>query len=262
MPGNLIRSCIIGEIVAIIPGAGGNVANLIAYNEAKRASKTPEKYGTGMIEGLVATESSNNVTVAGSMVPLLTLGIPGAPPDAVILGVMLLHGLRPGIELFTTSGTLTYGFILSMGFAALAMVPVGLYGGRLIYKVIFRTPYYFLVPTIALATILGTYALRNSHTDVIIMLILGTMGYLFKQIGVTAPPIVLGLILGKIAEIGYVQTILGGQAYTYPFLRLFENTLSHIIIVLIIFSAAWPFISTAFKKLKQGRAKSGEAGGE
>ena len=262
MPGNLIRSCIIGEIVAIIPGAGGNVANLIAYNEAKRASKTPEKYGTGMIEGLVATESSNNVTVAGSMVPLLTLGIPGAPPDAVILGVMLLHGLRPGIELFTTSGTLTYGFILSMGFAALAMVPVGIYGGRLIYKVIFRTPFYFLVPTIALATILGTYALRNSHTDVIIMLILGTLGYLFKQINVGAPPIVLGLILGQIAEIGYVQTILGGQAYTYPFFRLFENTLSHIIIVLIIFSAAWPFFSAAFKKLKKGKGKHQEASGE
>ncbi len=262
MPGNLIRSCIIGEIVAIIPGAGGNVANLIAYNEAKRASKTPEKYGTGMIEGLVATESSNNVTVAGSMVPLLTLGIPGAPPDAVILGVMLLHGLRPGIELFTTSGTLTYGFILSMGFAAIAMVPVGLYGGRLIYKVIFRTPYFFLVPTIGLATILGTFALRNSHTDVIIMLVLGTLGYLFKQIGVAAAPIVLGLILGQIAEIGYVQTILGGQAYTYPILRLFENSLSHIIIVLMVLSAAWPFISSVYKKFKRGKAKVGEASGE
>jgi TctA family transporter len=123
---------------------------LVAYNEAKRAPKHPEKFGTGAPEGLVATESSNNVTVAGSMVPLLTLGIPGALPDAVILGVLLLHGLRPGIELFTTSGHLTYGFIISMGFAAVAMVPVGLLGGRLIYKVIFRTPYYFLVPTIAM----------------------------------------------------------------------------------------------------------------
>jgi len=98
MPGNLTRSCIIGEIVAIIPGAGGNIANLVAYSEAKRASKHPERFGTGTIEGLVASESSNNVTVAGSMVPLLTLGVPGAPPDAVILGVLLLHGLRPGIE--------------------------------------------------------------------------------------------------------------------------------------------------------------------
>jgi putative tricarboxylic transport membrane protein len=258
MPGNLIRSCIIGEIVAIIPGAGGNIANLIAYNEAKRASKHPEKFGTGVPEGLIASESSNNVTVAGSMVPLLTLGIPGAPPDAVILGVMLLHGLRPGIELFTTSGQLTYGFIISMGLAAIAMVPVGLLGSRLIYKVIFKTPYYFLVPTIALATILGTYAVRNSQTDVIIMLILGTTGHLLKQLGVAPAPIVLGLILGNIAEMGYVQTILGGQAYQYPFLRLFENGLSHILIGMILFSAAWPYISALKRRIRSRKAGSKE----
>ncbi|MBZ4660401.1 MAG: C4-dicarboxylate transporter permease [Desulfacinum sp.] len=255
MPGNLIRSCIIGEIVAIIPGAGGNIANLVAYNEAKRASKHPEKFGTGLPEGLVATESSNNVTVAGSMVPLLTLGIPGAPPDAVILGVMMLHGLRPGIELFTVSGHLTYGFILSMALAAIAMVPVGLLGGRLIYKVIFKTPYYFLVPTIALATILGTYGVRNSHTDVVLMLVLGTLGHVLKQLGVAPAPIVLGLILGNIAEMGYVQTILGGQAYQYPFLKLFESSLSRILIAMTVLSAAWPYL-LALKQRIQARKAS------
>jgi putative tricarboxylic transport membrane protein len=252
-PGNLIRSCIIGEIVAIIPGAGGNIANLVAYNEAKRASKHPERFGTGVIEGLVATESSNNVTVAGSMVPLLTLGIPGAPPDAVILGVLLLHCLRPGIELFTTSGVLTYAFIVSMGLAALAMVPVGLLGGRLIYRIIFRTPYYFLVPTIGLATILGTFALRNSLSDVIIMLILGTAGYLLKQIGIHPAPIVLGLILGSIAEVGYVQAMLGGAAYNYPILRLFESSLSWVLIVMVVFSTAWPFIMSAYRRMQLRR---------
>jgi putative tricarboxylic transport membrane protein len=253
-PGNLIRSCIIGEIVAIIPGAGGNIANLVAYNEAKRASRHPERFGTGVIEGLVATESSNNVTVAGSMVPLLTLGIPGAPPDAVILGVLLLHGLRPGIELFTTSGVLTYAFIVSMGLAALAMVPVGLLGGRLIYRIIFRTQYYFLVPTIGLATILGTFALRNSISDVIIMLILGTAGYLFKQIGIHPAPIVLGLILGGIAEVGYVQAMLGGAVYKFPVLRLFENSLSWILIVMVVFSTAWPFLVGLYRRTQLRRA--------
>jgi putative tricarboxylic transport membrane protein len=177
------------------------------------------------------------------MVPLLTLGIPGAPPDAVILGVMMLHGLRPGIELFTTSGQLTYDFILSMGLAAIAMVPVGLLGGRLIYKVIFRTSVYFLVPIIAMATMLGTYAVRNSHTDVIIMLILGTIGYLIKQVGIAPAPIVLGLILGNIAEMGFVQTMLSGQASQYPILKLFENNLPHILIGMILFSAVWPYLS-------------------
>jgi putative tricarboxylic transport membrane protein len=141
-PGNLIRSCIIGEIVAIIPGAGGNIANLVAYNEAKRASRHPERFGSGVIEGLVASESSNNVTVAGSMVPLLTLGIPGAPPDAVILGVLLLHGLRPGIELFTTSGVLTYAFIISMGLAALALWLVIVAGEVAFFYLIFSKTFW------------------------------------------------------------------------------------------------------------------------
>jgi putative tricarboxylic transport membrane protein len=259
MPGNLIRSCTIGEIVAIIPGAGGNIANLVAYNEAKRASKHPERFGTGVIEGLVATESSNNVTVAGSMVPLLTLGIPGAPPDAVILGVLLLHGLRPGIELFTTSGVLTYGFMISMGLAALAMVPVGLLGGRLIYRIIFRTPYFFLVPTIGLATILGTYALRNSISDVIIMLILGTAGYLLKQIDVNPAPIVLGLILGSIAEIGFVQSMLAGATYKFPIVRLFQNHLSWVLIAMVVASAAWPYFAAYRRRrsrLKQAKEQN------
>jgi putative tricarboxylic transport membrane protein len=251
MPGNLIRSCIIGEIVAIIPGAGGSIANLVAYNEAKRASKHPERFGKGSVEGLVASESSNNVTVAGSMVPLLTLGIPGAPPDAVILGVLLMHGLRPGLDLFTVRGDLTYGFIISMGLAALFMIPVGILGGRLIYRLILKTPHYLLVPSIALVTILGTYALRNSLSDVVIMLLLGTSGFFLKELGVDSAPIVLGLILGSIAEMGFVQTLLRGSSLEHPWLMLFQNRLSQIIIVLMVLSFASPYLSAGVRKLKK-----------
>lgn len=250
MPVNLVRSCIIGEIVAIIPGAGGSIANLVAYNEAKRASRHPERFGKGTVEGLVASESSNNVTVAGSMVPLLTLGIPGAPPDAVILGVMLMHGLRPGLDLFTVSGSLTYGFIISMGLAALYMIPVGILGGRLIYRVIVKTPHYLLVPSIALVTILGTYALRNSLSDVVIMLLLGTSGFVLKELGVESAPIVLGLILGSIAEMGFVQTILRGSSLEHPWYMLFQNRLSQIIIVLMVLSFASPYLSAGIRRLK------------
>lgn len=233
-PVNIIRSCIIGQIVAIIPGAGGNITSLVAYNESRRASKDPDSYGKGNVDGLVASESSNNVMVAGSMIPLLTLGIPGAPPDAVILGVLMLHGLRPGIELFTESGVLTNGFILSMGLAALMMLPVGLLGGRLVYRSILKTPHYFLIPTILIVTILGTYALRNNVTDVLIMLSMGVAGYFLRIIGIHAAPIVLGLILGTIAEQGYTQTILGGMAYTVPQLRLLENVLSQVLFALVL----------------------------
>jgi putative tricarboxylic transport membrane protein len=246
-PVNLIRSAVIGQIIAIIPGAGGSITSLVAYDAARRGSKQPETFGKGNVEGLVASETSNNVMVAGSMVPLLTLGIPGAPPDAVILGVMMLHGLRPGIELFTVSGVLTNGFILSMGVAALMMLPVGLLGGRLIYGIIVKTPYYFLVPSIALVTILGTFALRNSMLDVLIMLVLGVAGYLLRSIGIPLAPVVLGLILGQIAETGYTQSVLGGMAYAVPQLRLVENTLSQILIVMVVLAVSGP----AYLRLKR-----------
>lgn len=258
-PLNLLRSAIIGQIIAIIPAAGGSITSLVAYDAARRGSKHPETFGKGNVEGVVASETSNNVVVAGSMVPLLTLGIPGAPPDAVILGVMMLHGLRPGFELFTTSGVLTNGFILSMGVAALMMLPVGLLGGRLIYLAIVKTPYYFLVPSIALVTILGTFALRNSMLDVLIMLILGGVGYLLREIGIASAPIVLGLILGQIAEQGYVQSVLTGMAYAVPQLRLVENPLSQILIVLVVFAIAGPLLFGFRQRWRDRRSGAGEA---
>ncbi|RXE47394.1 tripartite tricarboxylate transporter permease [Chromohalobacter israelensis] len=237
-PINLIRSCIIGQIIAIIPGAGGNVTSLVAYNEARRFSKDPSSFGKGNVDGVIASESSNNVMVAGSMVPLLTLGIPGAPPDAIILGVLLMHGLRPGLDLFTETGVLTNGFILSMGFAAMFLLPVGLLGGRLIHRVVVKTPFYFLLPSIAMVTILGTYALRNSMTDVFIMLLLGSVGYFLRLIGIQAAPIVLGMILGVIAEKGYVQTMLTAVVDPIPWLRLLANPLSIVLACLVVLSVA------------------------
>ncbi|WP_277811491.1 tripartite tricarboxylate transporter permease [Chromohalobacter canadensis] len=237
-PINLIRSCIIGQIIAIIPGAGGNVTSLVAYNEARRFSRDPSSFGKGNVDGVIASESSNNVMVAGSMVPLLTLGIPGAPPDAIILGVLLMHGLRPGLDLFTETGVLTNGFILSMGFAAMFLLPVGLLGGRLIHRVVVKTPFYFLLPSIAMVTILGTYALRNSMTDVFIMMLLGSVGYFLRLIGIQAAPIVLGMILGVIAEKGYVQTMLTAVVDPIPWLRLLANPLSIVLACLVVLSVA------------------------
>lgn len=254
-PLNIIRSCLIGQVIAIIPGAGGNVTSLVAYNEAKRFSKDPQSFGKGNIDGVVASESSNNVMVAGSMIPLLTLGIPGAPPDAIILGVLLMHGLRPGLELFTESGVLTNGFILSMGFAAILLLPVGLLGARLIHKVVIKTPYYFMVPAIAMVTILGTFALRNSLLDVGIMITMGIAGYVLRLIGIHAAPIVLGLILGGIAEQGYVQTMLAAVVDPIPWLRLVENPLAKVLAGLVVLGAATALLPTWLER--SGRLDKG-----
>jgi len=162
-----------------------------------------------------------------------------------------MHGLRPGLDLFTVSGDLTYGFIISMGLAALYMMPVGILGGRLIYRVIVKTPHYLLVPSIGLVTILGTYALRNSLSDVIIMLLLGTTGFVLKELEVESAPIVLGLILGTIAEMGFVQTLLRGTSLEHPWTMLFQNRLSQIIIVLMVLSFASPYLSAWFRKFRK-----------
>ena len=242
MPFNLLRSAVIGVIVGIIPGAGNNVAGLLAYSEAKRVSRTPEEFGKGNVEGLIASESSNNAAVSGSMVPLLTLGVPGSPPAAVLFGALMMHGLTPGTRLFTESGVLTYGFIFALGFAALALLPVGVLVGRMIFRAVANVPLGFLVPTIAMMTILGAYSMRNSMTDVFIMIGVGIFGYIMRQFGINPATIALGLILGPIAEQGFAQAMLMARVYDYPVLILFQSPLSIGLAIMVLLTLLWPLV--------------------
>jgi putative tricarboxylic transport membrane protein len=248
---NLIRSSIIGTIIGILPGAGGNIANLVSYNEARRASKTPEKFGTGHMEGVVATETANNAVVGGGIIPLVTLGIPGAPPDAIIYGVLLLQGLHPGPELFAERADITYTFMLALGVSALFMVPIGIYGGRLLTRFVSTLSSRYLVPGIGILTIVGSYAIRNNFTDVILMLVFGVAGYALRSLGFQAPPIVLGLILGPIMETGLVQAYLTGQGYSWPWLALFVNPISWVLIAMSVLSFVWPYIGPLKQKFQK-----------
>ena len=248
---NLLRSSIIGTFIGILPGAGGNIANLVSYNEARRTSKHPEKYGTGIVDGVVATETANNAVVGGGMIPLVTLGIPGAPPDAIIYGVLLLQGLRPGPELFTARADITYTFMLALGLAAIVMVPVGIYGGRLLTRFVSSLPARYLVPGIGILTIIGSYAIRNNYTDVILMLLFGVVGFGLRFLGFQAPPIVLGLILGPIMEGGLVQAYLMGQAYSSPWIALFVSPLSWVLIAMSVFSFLWPYVGPLKKMFRK-----------
>jgi putative tricarboxylic transport membrane protein len=241
-PVNLIRSSIIGTIVGILPGAGGSVANLVAYNEAKRASKHPETFGHGEIDGVIASESANNGTVGGGFIPTLTLGVPGTPPDAIILGVLLLHGLRPGAELFETSGPLVYTFIIALAVSAVMMVPVGLVAGRGLQRGVMALPVRYLAPGITVLTIIGAYAIRSSVVDVFIMLALGVAAYLLQRVGIGGASIVLGLVLGSIAETGLVQGILTSSGEAFPWTTFFTRPISLVLIAMCLVSILWPFI--------------------
>ncbi|WP_370212923.1 tripartite tricarboxylate transporter permease [Roseovarius sp.] len=202
---NLIRSSVIGTLVGILPGAGGSVAGLVAYSEAKRTAKPHQKFGEGEPDGIMAVESANNATVGGGFIPTLVLGIPGTPPDAIVLGALLVQGVRTGPTMFQQSGSIVFTFIYGLLIATVLMLPAGLLIGRYAYKSIVTIPKAVLVPSVAFMTIIGTFAIRNSVSDVLIMLGLGVFGWIIGRFGFAASPIVLGLILGPIAEQGFVQ---------------------------------------------------------
>ncbi len=252
---NLIRSSVIGTLVGILPGAGGSVAGLVAYSEAKRTAKPEQKFGEGEADGLLATESANNATVGGGFIPTLVLGIPGTPPDAVILGALLVQGVRTGPSLFQSGGSIVYTFIYGLIIATILMLPAGLLIGRYAYKSIITIPKAILVPTVGFMTIIGTFAIRNSISDVVIMILLGVFGWVVSRFGFAASPIVLGLILGPIAEQGFVQSWTIGAATNNLIGMFFGRPISQAIVLFTLVSLFYP----AFRawRMRQSNLKEG-----
>ncbi|MBC8157902.1 MAG: tripartite tricarboxylate transporter permease [Alphaproteobacteria bacterium] len=242
--GNLVRSSVIGVVVGIIPGAGGNVAGLLSYQETVRAASAKDKdsFGKGNIQGVIASETANNAAVEGSLVPLLTLGIPGAPQAAVLFGALLLHGLRPGAELFTGHGAeITYTFILSLFLANAMMFAIGISASR-IYARALNLPTNLLMPVVLALSVVGAFAGRNSPFDVGMMLVLGLIAYAGMKVGLAAAPIALGVILGPIMERGLVESMMLSRATGSLTELLFTRPLSLLLVFLTVVSVAWPFI--------------------
>jgi putative tricarboxylic transport membrane protein len=243
----VLRSSIVGIIVGILPGAGANIASIIAYNEAKRFSKNPDQLGKGSLEGIVASETANNANVSSSLIPLLALGIPGCPPSAVLLGGLLVHGLLPGPRLFTQSPEIVYTFIMGLFVANILMLFVGYAGMKLFVRVL-SVPNYYVAGVVMVLSVIGSYAIRNDMVDVYIMLIAGLIGYVLNKIDIQPAPIVLGLILGTIAEVGFFQTWLTGQARGAIFEAFFTRPISIVLILLILISILTPLIADYKKK--------------
>jgi putative tricarboxylic transport membrane protein len=223
-----------------LPGAGGSIASLVSYSEARRTSSRKEYFGQGEPDGVIATESANNATVGGGFIPTFVLGIPGTPPDAVILGALLVQGFRTGPEMFTTHANVTYTFIGGLFIATLVMLPLGLLIGRYAFKSIVAIPKALLVPSIAFMTVIGTYAIRNNPFDVVVMVVLGVIGWVLARYDIKPSPIVLGLILGPIAEQGFVQGYLMGNASGSVLMVFFGRPISLAIIILVVISALFP----------------------
>lgn len=195
----IARGSLIGFLVGILPGAGATAASVLAYVAEKRAAREPERFGRGAIEGVAAPEAANNAAAGGAMVPLLTLGIPGSGTTAVLLGALMLYGLRPGPQLFEKNPELVWGLIASMyiGNAMLLILNLPLIG---LWVRILRIPYPVLAPLILFFAVIGTYAVDNDVFDVWVMLLAGVAGYGLRKLGVPEAPIILGLVLGPLFE--------------------------------------------------------------
>lgn len=199
-----------GSLVGILPGEGATIAAFLSYNVAKRRSKHPELFGKGNPEGIAASEAGNNGCVGGSLIPTLTLGIPGNSVAAALLGGLLVHGLIPGPELFTRHGSMTYAFIFSLFLANLVFLVVGLYMAPYFAR-ISLTPTELLIPAVCLFSVLGSYAMHNSVLDVFICLLFGLAAVILKKTGFSLGALILGLILGPIAETGFAQALIIGH---------------------------------------------------
>jgi putative tricarboxylic transport membrane protein len=194
-----LRSGAIGTAIGAVPGVGEDIGSWAAYDVARRTSRTPELFGKGSYEGVVAAETGNNAAVGGALVPLLTLAVPGSPPSAVLLGALWLHGIRPGPMLSVESP----GFIYEVGaillLATLAMVACGLLLTRIVARAL-EIPREYFMPLIAVLCVVGAYAINFSLFDVWVMLGLGLIYYLFTEMKYPAAPLVLGLILGPLLD--------------------------------------------------------------
>jgi len=246
------RSTVLGFLVGMLPGAGATMSSFLAYSVEKKLSKHPEEWGKGAIEGVAAPETANNASTGGGLITMLTLGIPGGGSTAVMLGALMLHGLRPGPLLFQNQPEFVWGFIASMYIGniillALNMPLIGMWVSLL------RIPYNILMPGIIALSAIGVLATDGSLTDVWVMIAFGVIGYLMKKLGFPQAPLAFGFIIGPLVEKSLRQSLTMSRGNPLIFL---DRPMSATLIVIAVISLFYPLISAAWKKYRANRSNS------
>ncbi len=251
-----LRSSVIGTLVGIIPAAGTTVAAGLSYSLARSADPDPSSFGKGNPKGLATVSAANNGVVGGSLVPMLTLGIPGNATSALFLGALMIHGLAPGSQLFTTHADKAYGLIFALLLSNFFILIFGMFGARY-YAYVTRVPSSVLVPVIATLCILGAYTYRKLAADMIIVLVFGIIGYYMDRVGMPMAPFVLAFVLGRSAEIDLRRAVMiisstGPSAIFKP--------LPIVLILIDVFMLIWPFWGQITgKDKKKAAAKAAES---
>ncbi|WP_043529700.1 tripartite tricarboxylate transporter permease [Litchfieldella xinjiangensis] len=226
----LSRSSLLGVVIGILPGIGASTAAMVSYSEAVRWSKTPEQFGKGAPEGIAAPEAANNAAAMGALVPLFALGIPGSGTTAIILGAFIMHGLQPGPMFMVTSSDLVYAVFAGL-FIVNFMILLFSKPFIALFTRLLNIPYSALGPIIVMCCIIGTYSVRNSMFDVWLMLGFGVLGFLLEKLKFPLVSIILGLVLGPIAESELRRTLAMSRG---DFTIFFERPISATLIVISI----------------------------
>lgn len=240
-------SSILGAFIGAIPGTGGDIAAWTSYNVAKRTSKHPEEFGTGCAKGIAAPESANNGTTGGTLIPLLTLGVPGDTSTAVLLGAFTLQGLQVGPLLFTQHADLIYTIFVGFMAANVLMFILGM-GLMRVYVKVLSVAEYFVVPTILILCIVGSFAINKNYFDVAVMFVFGILGYILTKLEIPMSPIVLAFILGPMAEKNFRRALMLSNGDYSVF---FSRPLTVALFAVAIFSLVLPVIQSRLANRKK-----------
>jgi putative tricarboxylic transport membrane protein len=248
----ILSSSVLGYFVGILPAAGATPASLMAYGIAKTMSKDPDSFGKGNLAGVVAPETANNAASTGSMLPMITLGIPGSPTTAILPGGMIIWGLRPGPMLFVNNPEFVWGLIGSLYLANfftllinIAFIPM--------FVAVLRTPFTILAPIIFILCIVGGYATTQDMHDIWLILIFGVVGYLLRKLNYPVAPAVLAIVLGPLAERSLRQSLIAEQG---DMLTFFERPLSAGIMIVALILILLPLLKPLLRGKRQTPAKA------
>jgi putative tricarboxylic transport membrane protein len=240
----ILRSGPLGFVVGVLPGAGGSIASMISYSTEKQISKHPEEFGKGAVEGLAAPESANNAASVGAMIPLLTMGIPGSGTTAVMLGALVMLGMKPGPLLFENDPNTVWTLINSMFIGNIALVIINILLVGLLVKIL-DTPAKVLYPVIVILAFIGTYTLSYSAMDFFLLLIFGIFGLFLKVMDFPIAPLVLALIVGADMEQNFRMAVLSSNGSLGIF---FDTPIAIALAVLTLLSLFYPLLIKTFKK--------------
>ncbi len=239
----VVRSALIGTFTGILPGAGGSIANILAYDQAKKASRTPEKFGTGTPEGIIAPESSNNAVEGGALITMMALGIPGDVTTAVMLGALLIHDVVPSPSFIGDEPVLAYSIFIAFFLATFMMLFLQSFMLR-VFVLVTRVRMYVLASVILGFCGIGVFAINNVEFDVWTLLWFGILGFLMRQFGFPLAPMILGVVLGNIAELNLSRAM----AITQDLSPFVTRPWSLFFLIIAIFSAVFPWFQRSHGK--------------